>query len=206
MLRYRSGSAPPFGLIVPRWGGTAGLGVEPRRVHHDERRGPRSTGPRRAEPHSPRLARSPASRAAFRFTLAAFPGVLPHRVVAATALSLALVTVLGVVTRMTLRQRPPSPVTVAGAGPAGVGDWVLGNWFTSPGSARVSAGTVARPVARRPRHPAGPDHVGGPEPLHPVVGAWLLAAALLLVTAAIALTRGARPEPARRAGSREARR
>ena len=29
------GGAPSFGLTVPRWGGAAGLGVEPRQFHQE---------------------------------------------------------------------------------------------------------------------------------------------------------------------------
>ena len=95
----------------------------------------------------------------FSFTLAAFLGVLLRRAVAATALSLAVTTVLDVVTMMALRQHFATPATVSGAGPTGVGDWVLGHWFTNPSGAQVSAQHgrhPVRPVAGRPRRPASP--------------------------------------------------
>jgi hypothetical protein len=151
-----------------------------------------------------------AAWALFSFTLAAFLGVLLRRAVAATALSLAVTTALDVVTILALRQHYATPVTVSGAGPTGVGDWVLGNWFTNPGGARVSVDTVDNLFAQA----QGGDHVmilpravatwaasnhytqwWSYQPaarwwqLQLTEGAWLLAASLLLITATILLIR-----------------
>lgn len=57
-----------------------------------------------------------AAWALFSFTLAAFLGVLLRRAVAATALSLAVTTVLDTVNMMALRQHLVTPATVSGAG------------------------------------------------------------------------------------------
>jgi len=145
----------------------------------------------------------------FSFTLAAFIGVLLRRAVAATAVSLAVTTVLDVVTMMVLRQHYATPVTVTGAGPAGVGDWVLGNWFTNPSGAQVSVNTVDSLFAQSQ---GGHAMITPPalttwaahhhytqwwsyQPatrwwqLQLTEGAWLLAASLLLVTATILLIR-----------------
>ena len=151
-----------------------------------------------------------AAWALFSFALAAFLGVLLRRAVAATALSLAVTTVLDVVTIMVLRQHYATPVTVSGAGPTGNGDWVLGNWFTSPGGARVSVDTIDNLYIQA----QGGYHVSVLPPLvatwaaqnhytqwwsyQPAArwwqlqlteGAWLLAASLLLITATILLIR-----------------
>jgi hypothetical protein len=151
-----------------------------------------------------------AAWALFSFALAAFLGVLLRRAVAATALSLAVTTVLDVVTMMALRQHYATPVTVSGAGPTGNGDWVLGNWFTSPGGARVSVDTVDNRYIQA----QGGYHVSvfpatvvtwathnhytqwwfyQPAArwwqLQLTEGAWLLAASLLLITATILLIR-----------------
>lgn len=151
-----------------------------------------------------------AAWALFSFTLAAFLGVLLRRAVAATAVSLAVTTVLDTVTMMALRQHYATPVTVSGAGPAGVGTWVLGNWFTNPGGARVSVDTVDNLFAQA----QGGDHVmilpravatwaasnhytqwWSYQPaarwwqFQLTEGAWLLAASLLLITATILLIR-----------------
>jgi hypothetical protein len=116
-----------------------------------------------------------AAWALFSFTLAAFLGVLLGRAVAATAVSLAVTTVLDVVTMMALRQHYTTPVTASGAGPTGVGNWVLGNWFTNPGGAQVSARSYQLAT-----------HWWQ---LQLTEGAWLLAASLLLITATILLIR-----------------
>jgi hypothetical protein len=98
---------------------------------------------------------------------------------------------------------------VSGAGPAGVGDWVLGHWFTNPSGARVSVNTVDTLFAQ-----SQGGHVGLLPPaltawaaqnhytqwwsyqpaarwwqLQLTEGAWLLAASLLLFTATILLIR-----------------
>jgi hypothetical protein len=144
------------------------------------------------------------------FTLAAFLGVLLRRAVAATALSLAATTVLDTVTIMALRQHYATPVTVSGAGPAGNGDWVLGNWFTNPSGAQVSVDTVDHlyiqaqggfHVAVFPRIVAAwaaQHHYTQWWSYQPAThwwqlqlteGTWLLAASLLLITATILLIR-----------------
>ena len=150
-----------------------------------------------------------AAWALFSFTLAAFLGVLLRRAVAATALSLTVATVLDVVTMMVLRQHLITPATVSGAGPAGTGGWVLGNWFTNPGGAQVSA-TIADNLFAQSQG----GHVGllpqavstwaaqnhytqwwSYQPaarwwqLQLTEGAWLLVASLLLITATILLIR-----------------
>ena len=150
-----------------------------------------------------------AAWALFSFTLAAFLGVLLRRAVAATAVSLAVTTVLDVVTMMVLRQHYATPVTVTGAGPAGVGDWVLGNWFTNPSGAQVSVNTVDSLFAQsQGGHAmitpqalttwAAQNHYTQWWSYQPAArwwelqlteGAWLLAASLLLVTATILLLR-----------------
>ena len=150
-----------------------------------------------------------AAWALFSFTLAAFLGVLLRRAVAATAVSLAVTTVLDVVTMMVLRQHYATPVTVTGAGPAGVGDWVLGHWFTNPSGAQVSVNTVDSLFAQsQGGHAmitpqalitwAANNHYTQWWSYQPATrwwqlqlteGAWLLAASLLLVTATILLIR-----------------
>jgi len=146
----------------------------------------------------------------FSFTLAAFLGVLLRRAVAAMAVSLAVTTVLDVVTMMALRQHLVAPATVSGAGPAGVGNWVLGNWFMSSSGARVSVSTVDNlyiqgqggfHVALLPSAVAtwaAQNHYtqwwSYQPPAHwwrlqLTEGAWLLVAALLLLTATILLIR-----------------
>jgi hypothetical protein len=150
-----------------------------------------------------------AAWALLSFTLAAFLGVLLRRAVAATAVSLALTAVLDAVTVMALRQHLVTAVTVSGAGPASVGDWVLGNWFTNPSGAQVSTRTVDNLFAQ-----AQGGHVSLLPPLvdtwaarnhytqwwsylpaarwwqlQLTEGAWLLAASLLLITATILLIR-----------------
>jgi ABC-type transport system involved in multi-copper enzyme maturation permease subunit len=150
-----------------------------------------------------------AAWALFSFTLAGFLGVLLRRAVAATAVSLAVTTVLDVVTMMALRQHLVTPATVTGAGPTGVGDCVLGHWFTNPSGAQVSANTVDNLFAQ-----AQGGHVGllpqavttwaaqnhyaqwwSYQPatrwwqLQLTEGAWLLVASLLLITATILLIR-----------------
>ena len=150
-----------------------------------------------------------AAWALFSFALAAFLGVLLRRAVAATALSLAVTTVLDVVTMMMLRQHLVTPATVSGAGPAGTGNWVLGNWFTSPSGTQVSASTVDNLFAQaQGGHVMITSQIVGTwaarnhytqwwsyQPaarwwqLQLTEGAWLLAASLLLITATILLIR-----------------
>jgi hypothetical protein len=150
-----------------------------------------------------------AAWALFSFTLAAFLGVLLRRAVAATAVSLAVTTVLDVVTMMALRQHLVTPATVSGAGPTGTGNWVLGNWFTGPSGAQVSASTVDNLFAQaQGGHAmitpqavttwAAQNHYTQWWSYQPAArwwqlqlteGAWLLAASLLLITATILLIR-----------------
>jgi ABC-2 family transporter len=94
-----------------------------------------------------------AAWALFSFTLAAFLGVLLRRAVAATALSLAVTTVLDVVTMMVLRQHLVTPATVTGAGPAGKG----------PDNASVHLQLPLREGLRRHHRPRWP---GGVERVH----------------------------------------
>jgi hypothetical protein len=150
-----------------------------------------------------------AAWALFSFTLAAFLGVLLRRAVAATAVSLAVTTVLDTVTMMALRQHLVTPATVSGAGPTGNGDWVLGNWFTSPGGAQVSADTADHLYAQsQGGHAmitpqalntwAAQNHYTQWWSYQPAArwwqlqlteGAWLLVASLLLIAATILLIR-----------------
>jgi len=150
-----------------------------------------------------------AAWALFSFTLAAFLGVLLRRAVAATAVSLAVTTVLDAVTMMALRQHLVTAITVSGAGPNGVGNWVLGNWFTSPSGAQVSARSVdtlyaqaqgghAMITSRLVGAWAAQHHYTQWWTYQPAAhwwqlqlteGAWLLAASLLLLTATILLIR-----------------
>jgi hypothetical protein len=145
----------------------------------------------------------------FSFTLAAFLGVLLRRAVAATAVSLAVTTVLDVATMMALRQHLVTPATVTGAGPTGVGDWVLGNWFTNPSGGQVSASAVDYLYAQSQGGHAmitpqalttwtAQNHYTQWWSYQPAThwwqlqlteGAWLLAASLLLITATILLIR-----------------
>jgi ABC-2 family transporter protein len=150
-----------------------------------------------------------AAWALFSFTLAAFLGVLLRRAVAATAVSLAVTTTLDVVTMMVLRQHLVTPATATGRGPDGVGDWVLGNWFTNPSGARVSASTADYLYAQSQGGRAmitpqalttwaAQNHYTQWWSYQPAAhwwqlqlteGAWLLAASLLLITATILLIR-----------------
>ena len=150
-----------------------------------------------------------AAWALFSFTLAAFLGVLLRRAVAATAVSLAVTTVLDVVTIMVLRQHLVTPATVTGAGPTGTGNWVLGNWFTNPSGAQVSASTADNLYAQsQGGHAmitpqalttwAAQNHYTQWWSYQPAThwwqlqlteGAWLLVASLLLITATILLLR-----------------
>jgi ABC-type transport system involved in multi-copper enzyme maturation permease subunit len=145
----------------------------------------------------------------FSFTVASFVGALLRRTAAATALALAVTTVLDFVMIMILRQHLITPATVTGAGPTDAGDWVLGNWFTSPSGARVSASTVNHLYAQSHGGQAmiTPQAVGtwatqnhytqwwSYQPaahwwqLQLTEGGWLLAASLLLIAATILLIR-----------------
>jgi len=100
-------------------------------------------------------------------------------------------------------------VIVVGAGPTGVGDWVLGHWFTNPSGAQVSVNTVDTLFAQ-----SQGGHVGLLPPavaawaaqnhytqwwsyqpagrwwqLQLAEGAWLLVTSLILITATILLIR-----------------
>jgi hypothetical protein len=150
-----------------------------------------------------------AAWALLSFTLAAFLGVLLRRAVAATALSLAVTTVLDTANMMALRQHLITPATVSGTGPADNGDWVLGNWFTNPGGAQVNAtiadhlyaqslGGHAMITPQALNTWAAQNHYTQWWSYQPAArwwqlqlteGAWLLAASLLLITAAILLIR-----------------
>ena len=104
-----------------------------------------------------------AAWALFSFTLAAFLGVLLRRVVAATAVSLAVTTVLDVVTIMALRQHLVTAVTVSGAA-----TWAAQNHYTQWWSYQPAARWWQFQLTE---------------------GAWLLAASLLLIAATILLIR-----------------
>jgi hypothetical protein len=107
-------------------------------------------------------------------------------------------------------QHYATPVTVSGAGPTGIGNWVLGNWFTNPSGAQVSVNTVDNLFAQAqggghvmitPQAVttwAAQNHYAQRWSYQPATrwwqlqlteGAWLLAASLLLITATILLIR-----------------
>ena len=150
-----------------------------------------------------------AAWALFTFALAAFLGVLLRRAVAATAISLAVTTVLDVLTIMVIREHLLTPATMTGTGPTGVGDWVLGNWFTSPTGALLSIRTADNLYAQSqgghvmitPRtvgawatqnhYTQWWSYLPGNRwwQLQLTEGAWLLAAALVLIAATILLIR-----------------
>jgi hypothetical protein len=140
----------------------------------------------------------------FSFTLAAFGGVLLRRTVPAMAASIVVLTTADVVTIMALRQHEVAPVVVTGAEPAGIGNWVVGNWFTITSGMPVSQGTVSAAFARLPfgETPTTSmlaDHhwlqwwsyqpAGRWWQFQLTEGGWLLAASLLLIAGTVLLIR-----------------
>jgi hypothetical protein len=86
----------------------------------------------------------------FSFAVAGFAGVLLRRAVPAMAASIVVLTAADVVTMMALRQHYATPVVVTGNEPAGIGNLVVGNWFTTTSGAPVSQATVNNAFARLP--------------------------------------------------------
>jgi hypothetical protein len=140
----------------------------------------------------------------FSFAVAAFAGVLLRRTVPAMAASIVVLTAADVVTIMALRQHYAAPVVVAGGGPAGNGNLVVGNWFTTTSGVPVGQATVLNAFARLPfgvtpstamlaRHhwlqwwsyqPAGRWWQ-----FQLTEGGWLLAASLLFIAGTVLLIR-----------------
>jgi hypothetical protein len=139
----------------------------------------------------------------FSFTLTAFAGVLLRRTVPAIAASIVVLTTADVVTMMALRQHWAAPVVVTGAQPAGLGDWVLGNWFTTTSGGPVDQATVFGALGQLP---FGVPSTATLAKLHVLQwwsyqpasrwwqfqlteSGWLLAASLLLIAATVLLIR-----------------
>lgn len=140
----------------------------------------------------------------FSFTLAAFAGVLLRRTVPALAASIAVLTAADVVTMMALRQHYATPIVVTGNQPAGIGNLVVDNWFTTTGGALVSQDTVFHsfghlPFGAVPSAAMLADHHylqwWSYQPasrwwqFQLTEGGWLLAASLLLIAATVLLIR-----------------
>ena len=140
----------------------------------------------------------------FSFAVAAFAGVLLRRAVPAMAASIVVLTTADVVTMMALRQHYATPVVVTGNEPAGIGNLVVGNWFTTTGGAPANQVTVLKSVGRLPfgvtPSPAllAKHHYLQWWSYQPTSrwwqfqlteGGWLLAASLLLIAAAVLLIR-----------------
>ena len=140
----------------------------------------------------------------FSFALAAFAGVLLRRTVTAMAVSLVALTTADVATMLSLRQHEVAAVVVTGAEPAGPGNWVVGNWFTTTSGLPVSPGTVSAAFARLPfgETPTTSMLAGhhwlqwwSYQPasrwweFQLIEGGWLLAASVLLIAAAVLLVR-----------------
>ncbi|HEX3515610.1 MAG TPA: hypothetical protein VHT26_16575 [Trebonia sp.] len=140
----------------------------------------------------------------FSFTLTAFAGVLLRRTVPAMAASIAVLTTADVVTMMSLRQHYMTPLTVTGTQPAGIGTWVVGNWFTTTSGVPVDQATVFNAIGRLPfgvvpstamlaKHHYLQWWLYQPAsrwwPFQLTEGGWLLAASLLLIAATVLLIR-----------------
>jgi hypothetical protein len=140
----------------------------------------------------------------FSFALAAFAGVLLRRTITAMAISLVALTAADVATMLSLRQHEVAAVVVTGAEPAGPGNWVVGNWFTTTGGMPVSPGTVSATFARLPfgETPTTSMLAGhhwlqwwSYQPasrwweFQLIEGGWLLAASVLLIAATVLLIR-----------------
>jgi hypothetical protein len=140
----------------------------------------------------------------FSFALAAFAGVLLRRAVPAMAASVIVLTTADVVTMMALRQHYAAPVVVTGTQPAGIGNLVVGNWFTTTSGVPVSQATVLSAFARLP-FGVTPSTAMLAEhhwlqwwsyqpasrwwQFQLTEGGWLLAASLLLIAATVLLIR-----------------
>jgi hypothetical protein len=142
----------------------------------------------------------------FSFALTAFAGVLLRRTVPAMAASIIVLTTADVVTLMALRQHYLTPVAVTGAEPAGRGNWVVGNWFTSTGGGPVNQDAAAAIVGHLPPGASASQTVAALASQHYlqwwtyqpasrwwdfqlIESGWLLAASLLLIGAAVLLIR-----------------
>jgi hypothetical protein len=140
----------------------------------------------------------------FSFAVAAFAGVLLRRAVPAMAASIVVLTTADVVTMMALRQHYATPVVVTGNEPAGIGNLVVGNWFTTTSGVPVNQVTVFNSLGRLPfgvtPSPAmlAKHHYLQWWSYQPASrwwqfqlteGGWLLAASLILIAAAVLLIR-----------------
>jgi hypothetical protein len=140
----------------------------------------------------------------FSFAVAAFAGVLLRRTVPAMAASIVVLTTTDVVTMMALRQHYATPIVVTGTEPAGIGNWVVGNWFTTTGGVPVNQATVFNALGRLPfgvtpsTSMLAKHHYVQWWSYQPASrwwefqlteGGWLLAASLLLIAAAVLLIR-----------------
>jgi hypothetical protein len=140
----------------------------------------------------------------FSFAAAAFAGVLLRRTVPAMAASIVVLTTADVVTMMALRQHYATPVVVTGNEPAGIGNLVVGNWFTTTSGVPVNQVTVFNSLGRLPfgvtPSPAmlAKHHYLQWWSYQPASrwwqfqlteGGWLLAASLILIAAAVLLIR-----------------
>jgi hypothetical protein len=140
----------------------------------------------------------------FSFAVAAFAGVLLRRTVPAMAASIVVLTTADVVTMMALRQHYATPVVVTGNEPAGIGNLVVGNWFTTTGGVPVNQATVFNDLGRLPfgvtpsTAMLAAHHYLQWWSYQPASrwwqfqlteGGWLLAASLLLIAATVLLIR-----------------
>jgi hypothetical protein len=140
----------------------------------------------------------------FSFALTAFAGVLLRRTVPAMAASVVVLTTADTVTMMALRQHYATPVVVTGSEPAGTGNLVTGNWFTTAGGVPVSQDTVLHALGQLPfgvspstamlaRHHYLQWWSYQPASrwweFQLTEGGWLLAASLLLIAASVLLIR-----------------
>jgi hypothetical protein len=142
----------------------------------------------------------------FSFALAAFAGVLLRRTVTAMAASLVVLTVADVATLMSLRQHYMAPLAVTGAEPAGTGNWVVGNWFTTTSGGPVNQNAVSDAFAQFSPGTYASKTVAYLASHHYlqwwsyqpasrwwefqlIEGGWLLAASLLLIAASVLLIR-----------------
>jgi hypothetical protein len=142
----------------------------------------------------------------FSFALAAFAGVLLRRTVTAVAASLVVLTAADVATMMALRQHYMSPLAVTGAEPAGTGNWVVGNWFTTASGGPVNQNAVFAAFAQFPPGTSAGQTDAYLASHHYLQwwsyqpasrwwefqlteGGWLLAASILLIAATVLLIR-----------------
>ncbi|HWG65589.1 MAG TPA: hypothetical protein VG253_28225 [Streptosporangiaceae bacterium] len=142
----------------------------------------------------------------FSFALTAFAGVLLRRTVTAMAASIVVLTAADVATMMSLRQHYMTPLAVTGTEPAGTGNWVVGNWFTTTGGGPVNQNAVFAAFAQFPPRTYASQSVAYLARHHYLQwwsyqpasrwwqfqlteGGWLLAASLLLIAATVLLTR-----------------